>query len=113
MGKKILRNIHPGEILGEEFLKPLGVTAYRLAKDIHVSATRVAEILSGDRSITADTALRFSRYFGTTSKFWMGLQNDYELEEASHRVQDFSTIQKYTKSILRLKKPLKSARARV
>ena len=82
MGKtKRLRNIHPGEILVEEFLKPLGVTQYQLAKSIHVPLTRVAEISRRRRAITADTALRFARFFGTTSKFWLGLQEDYDLEE--------------------------------
>lgn len=78
---KRLRNIHPGEVLGEEFLAPLGITAYRLAKDLGVPGTRFAEILHGRRSVTADTALRLAKYFGTTAKFWLGLQEDYDLEE--------------------------------
>lgn len=80
MGRK-LKNIHPGEVLEEEFLQPLKVTVYRLAKEIGVPATRIAEICHGRRSITADTALRLARYFGTSAKFWMGLQEDYDLEE--------------------------------
>lgn len=78
---KRLHNIHPGEILVEEFLKPLGVTQYQLAKRIHVPLTRIAEISRRRRAITADTALRLARFFGTTSKFWLGLQEDYDLEE--------------------------------
>jgi addiction module HigA family antidote len=76
-----LLNIHPGEILLEEFLKPLNITAYRLSKDIGIPQTRTSEILKGNRSITADTALRLSCYFGNSAKFWLGLQNDYDLEE--------------------------------
>ena len=79
MGK--LSNIHPGEILLEEFLKPLSISAYRLSKDIGIPQTRTSEILKGKRSITADTALRLSYYFGNSAKFWLGLQNDYDLEE--------------------------------
>ena len=79
--KKRLPNIHPGEVLEEEFLKPLEITQYRLAKDIRVPVTRIAEICQGGRAITADTALRLARYFGTTAKFWLGLQEDYDLEE--------------------------------
>ena len=76
-----LSNIHPGEILLEEFLKPLNITAYRLSKDIGIPQTRTSEILKGHRSITADTALRLSYYFGNSAKFWLGLQNDFDLEE--------------------------------
>jgi addiction module HigA family antidote len=76
-----LKNIHPGEILSEEFLLPLNITAYRLAKDIEIPQTRVSEILKGNRRITADTALRLSRYFGNSAKFWLGIQDDYDLEE--------------------------------
>jgi addiction module HigA family antidote len=76
-----LHNIHPGEILLEEFLKPLNISAYRLSKDIGIPQTRTSEIIKGNRSITADTALRLSCYFGNSAKFWLGLQNDYDLEE--------------------------------
>src|SRR3989304_4164377 len=72
--------IHPGEILQEEFLKPLGLSQYRLAKDISVPARRVNEIVLGKRSVTADTALRLARYFGTTERFWLNLQTRYDLE---------------------------------
>ncbi len=76
-----LKNIHPGEILLEEFLIPLNLSAYKLAKDIEIPQTRVSEILKGNRRITADTALRLSKYFGNSAKFWLGLQDDYDLEE--------------------------------
>ncbi len=76
-----LKNIHPGEILNEEFLIPLGISAYRLAKETFIPQTRVSEIIKGNRRITADTALRLSKFFGNTPKFWLGLQNDYDLEE--------------------------------
>ena len=82
MGRR-LKNVHPGEVLAEEFLRPLEVSAYRLAKEIGVPATRVSEILHGRRAITADTALRLAKYFGTSAKFWLGLQEDYDLEEES------------------------------
>jgi addiction module HigA family antidote len=76
-----LKNIHPGEILQEEFLIPFEISAYRLAKDIGIPQTRVSEILKGNRRITADTALRLSKYFGNSAKFWLGLQDDFDLEE--------------------------------
>lgn len=76
-----LRNIHPGEILQEEFLTPFGISAYRLAKEISIPQTRISEILKFNRRITADTALRLSKYFGNSPKFWLGLQDDYDLEE--------------------------------
>mgnify|MGYP006187028615 FL=1 len=76
-----LKNIHPGEILLEEFLKPLDISAYRLSKDTFIPQTRVSEIVKGRRRITADTALRLSRYFGNSAKFWLGLQDDYDIEE--------------------------------
>ncbi len=75
-----LKNIHPGEILLEEFLVPLNITAYKLAKDTEIPQTRISEIIKGNRRITADTALRFSKYFGNSAKFWLGLQDDYDIE---------------------------------
>ncbi len=78
-----IRNIHPGEVLKEEFLEPLEISAYRLSKETFIPQTRISEILKGNRRITADTALRISKYFGTTAKFWLGLQADYDLEEES------------------------------
>ncbi len=76
-----LPNIHPGEILLEEFLIPLNISAYRLSKDIGIPQTRTSEIIKGKRRMTADTALRLSKYFGNSAKFWLGLQDDYDLEE--------------------------------
>ena len=76
-----LKNIHPGEVLLEEFLIPFEISAYKLAKDIGIPQTRVSEILKGNRRITADTALRLSKYFGNSAKFWLGLQDDFDLEE--------------------------------
>ncbi|MGV8134477.1 MAG: HigA family addiction module antitoxin [Mangrovibacterium sp.] len=76
-----LANIHPGEILLEEFLRPFEITAYKLSKDTDIPQTRISQIIKGKRRITADTALRLASYFGTTAKFWLGLQNDYDIEE--------------------------------
>lgn len=75
--------IHPGEQLREEFMKPLGITAYRLAKDIGVPVTRIQEIVAERRAVTGDTALRLARYFGTTPEFWLNMQRDFELEAAA------------------------------
>jgi addiction module HigA family antidote len=83
-----LRNIHPGEVLSEEFLKPMGITAYRLSNDIGIPQTRISEIIHGRRRVTADTALRLSKYFGTSARFWMGLQDDYDLEEQQESIAD-------------------------
>lgn len=83
---KKLKPIHPGEILLEEFLTPMSISQYRLAKNISVSPRRINEIVHGKRSITADTALRLSRYFGTTERFWMNLQTRYDLETAKNRL---------------------------
>ena len=76
-----LANIHPGEILMEEFLKPLNISAYKLSKDIGIPQTRTSAILKGERAITADTALRLSLYFGTSAKLWITIQDDFDLEE--------------------------------
>jgi addiction module HigA family antidote len=76
-----LANIHPGEVLIEEFLLPLEITAYRLSKDLDIPQTRISQIIRGKRRITADTALRLSSYFGNSAKFWLGLQDDYDIEE--------------------------------
>lgn len=76
-----LNNIHPGEILLEEFLKPLEISAYKLAKDTEIPQTRISQIIKGNRRVTADTALRLSSYFGNSAKFWLGLQDDYDIEE--------------------------------
>ena len=80
MKTKMLAPIHPGEILMEEFLKPLGISQYKLAKDINVPARRINEIVHGKRSISADTALRLSRYFNLSERFWLNLQARYDLE---------------------------------
>jgi addiction module HigA family antidote len=85
---KRLANIHPGEILLEEFLHPLGISAYKLSKDTDIPQTRISQIIKGKRRITADTALRLAYYFGTTAKFWLGLQNDYDIEEEQKNKQE-------------------------
>jgi addiction module HigA family antidote len=82
MADKILKNIHPGEILLEEFLIPMGISAYRLSKATFLPQTRISEIIKGKRSISADTALRLAKFFGTDPKFWLGLEADFDLEEA-------------------------------
>ena len=82
---KSLKNVHPGEILQEEFLVPFKISAYRLAKDTFLPQTRISEIVKGRRRITADTALRLSRYFGNSAKFWLGLQDDFDLKEENLR----------------------------
>ena len=88
-----LKNIHPGEILAEEFLKPLSISAYKLAKDIDIPQTRISEIVKGNRRITADTALRLSKYFGNSAKFWLGLQDDFDIEaEMSTKGATLKTI---------------------
>ena len=85
---KKLPNIHPGEILLEEFLVPMGISQYRLSKDLKIPQTRVSQIVKRNRRITADTALRLSKYFGTSAKFWLGLQDDYDLEESNNKLED-------------------------
>lgn len=72
----------------EEFLQPMGISAYRLAKETGIPQTRISEIIKGRRRVTADTALRFSKYFGTTPKFWLGLQDDYDIEEGQHLISE-------------------------
>ena len=79
-----LKNIHPGEILLEEFLQPLNISAYKLSKDTDIPQTRISQIVKGHRRITADTALRLGRYFGNSPKFWLGLQDDFDIEEELH-----------------------------
>jgi addiction module HigA family antidote len=83
---KKLAPIHPGEVLLEEFLSPMGVSQYRLAKDIHVPPRRINEIVHGTRSVSADTALRLARYFGTSERFWLNLQSQYDLDIESDRI---------------------------
>lgn len=86
MGTKVQEPIHPGEVLLEDFLAPLGLSQYRLAKGISVSPRRINEIVHGKRSISADTALRLSRFFGTSERFWLNLQNRYDLEIEKDRL---------------------------
>lgn len=96
-----LANIHPGEILNFEFLEPLEITAFRLAKDLNIPQTRISEIIKGNRRITADTALRLSKYFGNSAKFWLGLQNDYDIEEEKEKkASELKNIKKYTEKNL-------------
>ena len=93
---KKLRNIHPGEILEEEFLAPFGITAYRLSKDIGIPQTRTAEILKGNRRITADIALRLSKYFGNSAEFWLGLQDDFDIEDQkTGKLRELNAIVQY------------------
>lgn len=82
----MLPNVHPGEVLREEFLGPFGLSQNRLARELRVPPRRVNEIVLGKRAVTADTALRLARYFGTSERFWLGLQLDYDLEEARDRL---------------------------
>ena len=90
---KKLRNIHPGEILTEEFLIPLEISAYKLSKDLKIPQTRISEITKGNRRITADTALRLSQYFGNSAKFWLGLQDDFDIEEGKeNKVEELNSI---------------------
>src|SRR5438128_1141955 len=86
MLRQKLAPVHPGEILLEEFLRPLGLSQYRLAKDVSVPARRINEIVRGTRAVTADTALRLARYFGTSERFWLNLQARYDLEIEKDRL---------------------------
>jgi len=95
-----LNNIHPGEILQEEFLIPLKISAYKLSKDINIPQTRTSEIIKGKRRITADTALRLSNYFGNSAKFWLGLQDDFDIEEEiSIKKDEFKVIRKFKENV--------------
>ncbi len=95
-----LKNIHPGEILQEEFLIPLKISAYKLSKDINIPQTRTSEILKGKRRITADTALRLSNYFGNSAKFWLGLQDDFDIEEEiAIKKDEFKVIKRFKESV--------------
>ena len=96
-----LKNIDPGEILMEEFLLPLNISAYKLAKDIEIPQTRISEILKGNRRITADTALRLSKYFGNSAKFWLGLQDDFDIEEelSSSKAPSIKSIKTYDSKV--------------
>jgi addiction module HigA family antidote len=83
----LIENIYPGEILAEEFLKPLEISAYKLAKDTNMPATRISQILKGKRKITADTALRLAKYFGNSADFWLGIQDEYDLRQQRQLIQ--------------------------
>jgi len=80
-------NVTPGEILFEEFLSPMKISAYRLAKDTHMPSTRISEIIKGRRKLTADTALRLSQYFGNSADFWLGIQDEYDLRKERERLK--------------------------
>jgi addiction module HigA family antidote len=86
MTEKTLPPIHPGEILLEEFLEPLGISQYRLAKEIHVPPRRINEIIHGKRGVSPDTALRLSRFFGTSERFWLNLQTRYDIEMTKRKI---------------------------
>jgi antitoxin HigA-1 len=89
-------NIHPGEILSKDFLKPMGVTAYRLSKGANIDQTRISEIIRGKRSVTADTALRLARFFGNSPEFWLNLQAHYDLEQKKREMaKDLKKIRPY------------------
>lgn len=93
---KKLKNIHPGEVLLEEFLIPLKLSAYRLSKEISIPQTRISQIIKGNRRITADTALRLSKFFGNSAKFWLGLQDDFDIEDGkAHKQKDLNSIKQY------------------
>lgn len=95
---KKLRNISPGEILLEEFLIPMEISQYRLSKDLSIPQTRVSEIVKGNRRITADTAVRLSAYFGNSAKFWLGIQDDYDIEnELIEKSVELKKIQQISK----------------
>jgi len=94
-----IKNIHPGEVLLQEFLIPLELSAYRLSKEISIPQTRVSEIIKGNRRITADTALRLSKFFGNSARFWLGLQDDFDLEEEQlKKEKDFNAIRQFSRN---------------
>ena len=96
MAMNKLANIHPGEVLLHEFLVPLEISAYRLAKDLGIPQTRVSQIIHGKRRITADSALRLGKYFGNSAKFWLGLQDDYDIEEEKSALEkELESIERY------------------
>lgn len=94
-----IKNIHPGEVLLQEFLIPLELSAYRLSKEISIPQTRVSEIIKGNRRITADTSLRLSKFFGNSARFWLGLQDDFDLEEEQiKKEKDFNAIRQFSRN---------------
>ena len=93
---KRLKNIHPGKVLLEEFLKPMEVSAYRLSKDTGIPQTRISAIIKGNRAITADTALRLAKYFGVSAKFWLSLQDDFDIEKGSRYLKsELNSIRRF------------------
>lgn len=97
---KKIPNVHPGEILYEEFLLTMNITAYRLAKETKLNPTRISEIIHGKRGISADTALRFSKFFGNSVEFWMGIQDEYEIREERERISsELKEIKNYKELI--------------
>lgn len=96
---RILKNIHPGEVLKEEFLEPMGITVYRLSKQTGLSQTRISQIVKGERSISAETALKLGKFFGVPAEFWMNLQALYDIEEAQKRYKkDIESIHTFSDS---------------
>jgi addiction module HigA family antidote len=92
-----IANIHPGEILSEDFLKPMGISAYKLSKGANIDQTRISEIIRGKRSVTADTALRLARFFGNSPEFWLNLQAHYDLEQKKREMEkDLKKIRPYS-----------------
>jgi len=97
---KRIPNIHPGEILSEDFLKPMDITAYRLAKETLIDQTRISEIIRGKRNISTDTALRLAKYFGNSPEFWINAQTHYDLEERKKEIiKDLKRISPYTSCV--------------
>ena len=97
---KKIRNIHPGEILREEFMIPMNLTAYKLAKETHIQATRISQIIHEKRAISPDTALRLSKFYGNSAEFWMGIQVEYELRNKKEQIEDdLKSIHQYSQAI--------------
>lgn len=95
-----MKNLHPGEILKNNYLDALGISAYRLANDLNIPQTRISQILKCKRRISADTALRLSAYFGTGAQFWLGLQDDYDLEETRLKIEEaLKVIKKFSAAL--------------
>ena len=98
---KRISNIYPGEILREEFLVPLEISAYKLSKDIGIPQTRISQIVQGKRRVTADTAVRLSKYFGNSAKFWLGLQDDFDIEEELVTLkEEINSIHRYNTKVV-------------
>lgn len=98
---RTLRNIHPGEVLKEEFLEPMGISVYRLSKETGLSQTRLSQVIRGERGVSAETALKLGKFFGVPAEFWMNLQTLYDIEEAQNRYKkDIESIQTFHDSRL-------------